>query len=71
MRPLPLPAYNVIENRVSVAHAGHVYMYCFMDGDEGEIAEVIRQDVSLGKLHPFAGGMLVWLIGIEEAEETD
>lgn len=59
MRPLPLPAYNVIENRVSVAHAGHVYMYCFMDGDEGEIAEVIRKDVSLGKLHPFAGGMLV------------
>ena len=71
MRRSQLLASNVIENRVSVVHAGHVYMYCFRDGAEEEIAEVIRQDVSLGKLHPFAGGMLILLIGIEEAEETD
>ena len=71
MRRLPSHAYNVIENRVSVVHAGHVYMYCYRDGDEEEITEVIRKDVSTGKLHPFAGGMLVWLARIEEAEETD
>lgn len=71
MRRLPLPASNVIENRVSVCHGGHVYMYCYRDGDEDEITKVIRQDVSIGKLHPFAGGMLVWLIRIEEADEVD
>lgn len=46
-------------------------MYCYRDGDEDEITKVIRQDVSIGKLHPFAGGMLVWLIRIEEADEVD
>jgi hypothetical protein len=71
MPRLPLRASNVIQNRVSVIHAGHVYMYCYVDGDEEEIADVILQDVSRGKLHPFAGGMLRYLIRSDGTEATD
>lgn len=71
MRRLPSPASNAMQNRVSVSHAGHVYMYCWRDGDEEEITEIVKKDVARGRLHPFAGGMLCWLIGIGEAEETD
>lgn len=46
-------------------------MYCFCDGDEDEIEGVIHRDVASGKLHPFAGGMLVWLVRIEATKETD
>lgn len=67
MQRWQLPVYREIENRVSVTHGGHVYMYCYADGDEDEITDVIRKDVSVGKLHPFAGGMLVFLIRIDEA----
>jgi len=71
MRPLPLRASSVIQNRVSVIHAGHVYMYCYVDGDEEEIAEVILMDVARGKLHPFAGGMLRYLIRSDGTKKTD
>lgn len=71
MRRLPLPALNAMQNRVSVAHAGHVYMYCWRDGDEEEIEEIVRRDVSRGRLHPFAGGVLCFLIKVGETEETD
>lgn len=71
MRRLQLPASNAIQNRVSVAHGGHVYMYCWRDGDEDEIEEIVRRDVATGRLHPFAGGMLCFLIKVGQAEETD
>ncbi len=68
----PSPASNtVIQNRVSVTHKGHVYMYCWVDGDEAGIAKVIRDDVETGRLHPYAGGMLCFLIEVGEAEETE
>lgn len=68
---MPSPRYNEIENRVSVTHNGQVWMYCYRDGDEAEIVQVIKKDVSLGKLHPFAGGMLTFLIKVGDKEETD
>lgn len=71
MRRSPLRAYNVIENRVSVIHQGHVYMYCFHDGDEREIVRVIEGDVAVGKLHPFAGGMLRFIIEVGEGKAFD
>lgn len=71
MRRSPLPVYSVIENRVSVHHAGEIYMYCYRDGDEEAITQRVKDDVSQGKLHPFAGGMLCYLIRFDEAEETE
>jgi hypothetical protein len=72
MRRLPSPACEtVIQNRVSVTYKGHVYMYCWLDGDESAIAKVVRDDVETGRLHPFAGGMLCFLIEVGETEATD
>jgi hypothetical protein len=46
-------------------------MYCWHDGDEEEIEDIVRRDVARGRLHPFAGGVLCFLIKVGEAEETD
>lgn len=44
-------------------------MYCYYDGDESEIAQVISKHVAVGKLPPLAGYVLRSIIFLEESGE--
>lgn len=59
----------VIHNRVSVNVDGEIHMYCYYDGDESEIAQVISKDVAVGKLPPLAGFVLRSIVFLEEGGE--
>lgn len=66
MQRLPSQHYPVIHNRVSVNVGGEVHMYCYYDGDEPEISQVISKHVACGKLPALAGFVLKQIVFLEE-----
>lgn len=78
MPPLPsrqsgdLPPLHSAENRVTLNHEGHTYIYQYNDEDRDLAAETVIRHMREGQLSPYAAGMLAFLIlAVGEEEETD
>lgn len=69
MQRLPSPRSPVIHNRVSVNVDGEIHMYCYYDGDESEIAQVIAKHVAIGRLPALAGFVLRSIVFLDEIGE--
>jgi hypothetical protein len=76
--PLPsrhlgdLPPLHSAENRVTLFHEGHAFIFQYNDVDRDLAAETVLNQMRNGQLCPYAAGMLTFLIlSVGEEEKTD